>query len=118
VPRRFYVQLRVCNLVVLAVPHAIAWEVSRVLKFTAQAGAAILLRHGEFCEYRIHMEWFEDKLFFMRGWEAMVKKLTLRQDDILVFELNVNCFHFTLIRATCSIQPVMKSKRHGMTVAK
>jgi hypothetical protein len=118
VPRRFYVQLRVCDLVVLAVPPAIAWEVSRVLKATAQAGATIPLRHGEFCEYRIHMEWFQGKLFFMRGWEAMVQKLTLRQDDVLVFKLDINCFHFTLIRATTSIQPVMKCKRHGMTVAK
>jgi hypothetical protein len=75
VPRRFYVHLRACKLVVLAVPPVIAWEVSRVLKFTAQAGATIPLRHGE---YRVHMEWFEGKLFFMRGWEAMVKKLTLR----------------------------------------
>jgi hypothetical protein len=30
-------------------------------------------------------------LFFMPGWEAMV------------FELDVNCFHFTLIQATSSI---------------
>jgi hypothetical protein len=58
VPRRFYVQLRECDLVVLAVPPAIAWEVSRVLKVTAQAGATIPLRHGEFCEYHIHMVWF------------------------------------------------------------
>jgi hypothetical protein len=55
VPRRFYVQLRACNLVVLAIPPIIAWEVSRVLKVTAQAGATIPLHHGEFCEYRIHM---------------------------------------------------------------
>jgi hypothetical protein len=33
----------------------------------------------------------------MQGWEAMVNKLKLRQDDILVFELDINCFHFTLI---------------------
>jgi hypothetical protein len=70
---RFYVQLRECDLVVLAVPSAIAWEVSRVLKVTAQAGASIPLRHGEFCKYRVHMEWFQGKLFFMRGWEAMVQ---------------------------------------------
>jgi hypothetical protein len=56
VPRHFYVQLRESDLVVLAVPPAIAWEVSRVLKVTAQAGAMILLRHSEFCEYRVHME--------------------------------------------------------------
>jgi hypothetical protein len=118
VPRHFYVQLRACDLVVLAVPTAIAWEVARVLKVTAQAGATIPLHHGEFCEYRVHMEWFQGKMFFMRGCEAMVKKLTLRQDDVLVFELDVNCFHFTLIRATSSIQPVMKCERHGMTVAK
>jgi hypothetical protein len=115
VPRRFYVQLRECDLVV---PPAIAWVVSRVLKITSQAGATIPLRHGEFCEYRVHMEWFHDKLFFMRGWEAMVKRLTLRNDDVLVFKLDVNCFQFALIRATSSIQPVMKCKRHGLTVAK
>jgi hypothetical protein len=66
--------------------------VSRVLKGTTQAGATIPLHHGEFCEYRVHMEWFQGKLFFMRGWEAMVQKLTLRKDDVLVFELDVNCF--------------------------
>jgi hypothetical protein len=118
VPRRFYVQLRECNLVILFVPPAIAWEVSRVLKITSQAGATIPLCHGEFCEYRVNMEWFQGKVFFMRGWEAMVKKLTMRKDDVLVFELDVNCFQFTLIRATSSIQPVMKCKRHGLTVAK
>jgi hypothetical protein len=48
----------------------------------------------------------------------MVQKLTLRKDDVLVFELNINCFHFTLIRATTSVQPVMKCKRHGLTVTK
>jgi hypothetical protein len=48
----------------------------------------------------------------------MVKKLTLRQDDVLVFELDVNYFHFTLIRATSSIQPVIKCKRHDMTMSK
>jgi hypothetical protein len=92
VPRRFYVQLRECDLVVLAVPPAIAWEVSRVLKITSQAGATIPLHHDEFCEYRMNMEWFQGKLFFMWGWEAMVKKLTLRKDNVLVFELDVNCF--------------------------
>jgi hypothetical protein len=97
VPRRFYVHLRECDLVVLSVPPAIAWEVSRVLKITSQAGATMPLHHGEFCEYRVNMEWFQGKLYFMRGWEAMVKKLTLRKDDVLVFELDVNCFHFTLI---------------------
>jgi hypothetical protein len=39
----------------------------------------------------------------MQGWEAMVQKLTLRKDDVLIFELDVNCFQFTLIRATSSI---------------
>jgi hypothetical protein len=118
VPQCFYVQLRECNLVVLVVPPAIAWEVSRVLKITSQVGATIPLRHGEFCEYRVHMEWFQGKLFFMRGWEAMVKRLTLQKDDVLIFELDMNCFQFTLIRATSSIQPVMKCKHHGLTVAK
>jgi hypothetical protein len=56
VPRHFYIQLRECDLVVLVVPSAIAWEVSRMLKITAQAGATIPLRHDEFCEYRVHME--------------------------------------------------------------
>jgi hypothetical protein len=97
VPRRFYVKLRECDLVVLVVPPAIAWEVSRVLKITSQAGATILLWHDEFCEYRIHMEWFQGKLFFMRGWEAMVQRLTLWKDDVLIFELDMNCFQFTLI---------------------
>jgi hypothetical protein len=36
----------------------------------------------------------------MRGWEDMVKRLTLRKDDVLIFEVDVNCFQFTLIRAT------------------
>jgi hypothetical protein len=56
----------------------------------------------------------QGKLFFMRCWEAMVKRLTLRKDDVLVFEVDVNCFQFTLIRATSSVQPVMKCKRHGL----
>jgi hypothetical protein len=30
----------------------------------------------------------------------MVTRLGLRKDDIIVFELDINCFHFTLIRAT------------------
>jgi hypothetical protein len=89
-----------------------------VLKVTAQAGATVSLRHDEFCEYRVHMEWYQGTMFFMRGWEAMLNKLKMRQDDVLVFELNINFFHFTLIRATTSIQPVMKCKRHGMTVVK
>jgi hypothetical protein len=49
-----------------------AWEVSRVLKITSQAGATIPLYHGEFCKYKVNMEWFQGKLFIMRGWEAMV----------------------------------------------
>jgi hypothetical protein len=89
-----------------------------VLKITSQAGAMIPLRHVKFCEYRFHMEWFQGKLFFMRGWEAMVQKLTLRKDDVLVFKLDVNSFQFTLIRATSSVKPVMKCKRHGLTVVK
>jgi hypothetical protein len=43
------------------------------------------------------MEWFQGKLFFMRDWEDMVRRLTLRKDDVLVFEVNVNCIQFTLI---------------------
>jgi hypothetical protein len=89
-----------------------------MLKITAQAGATIPLRHGEFCEHRIHMEWFQGKLVFMRGWEDLVKRLTLWKDDVLVFEVDVNCFQFTLIRATSSILPVMKCKHHGLMVAK
>jgi hypothetical protein len=58
VARRFYVQLRACDLVFLAVPPAIAWEVSRVLKVMAQAGATMPLLHDKFCEYRVHMEWY------------------------------------------------------------
>jgi hypothetical protein len=118
VPRRFYVQIRMCDLIVLSVMPAIAWEVSRVLKVTTQAGATMSLRHSEFCEYGVHMEWFEGTLFFMRGWEAMVNKLGLWKDDVLVFELDINWFDFTLIRATSSIEPVMKCKRHGVTVVK
>jgi hypothetical protein len=118
VARRFYVQLRTCDLLVIVLPPAIAWEVSRVLKVTAQAGATMPLYHDEFCEYDIHMVWYQGTLFFMRGWEAMVNKLKLRQDDVLVFELDINCFHVTLIRATSSIQPVIKCKRHGMMVTK
>jgi hypothetical protein len=76
------------------------------------------LRHGEFCEYGVQMEWFRGTLFFMRGWEDMVKRLGPRKDDIIVFELDINCFDFTLIRATTSIQPLMKCKGHGLTVAK
>jgi hypothetical protein len=83
-----------------------------------QAGATIPLRYSEFCEFRVHIERFQGKLFFMRGWEAMVQKLTLRKDDVLVFKIDVNYFHFTLIQATSSVQPVMKCKRHGLTVAK
>jgi hypothetical protein len=30
----------------------------------------------------------------------------------------VNYFQVTLIRATSSVQPVMKCKRHGLTVVK
>jgi hypothetical protein len=78
VARRFYVHLRACDLVVLFVQPAIAWEVSRVLRVTAQADATVPLCHGEFCEYRVHMEWYQGKLFFMRGWEAMMSKLKLR----------------------------------------
>jgi hypothetical protein len=48
----------------------------------------------------------------------MVKKFTLRKDDVLIFDLDVNCFQFTLIGATSSVQPVMKCKRHGLAVAK
>jgi hypothetical protein len=56
-----------CDLVILVIPPAIAWEVSRVLKITSQTGATIPLRHSEFYEYRVHMEWFQGKLFFMWG---------------------------------------------------
>jgi hypothetical protein len=52
-----------------------------------QAGATIPLRYSEFCEFRVHIERFQGKLFFMRGWEAMVQKLTLRKDDVLVFKI-------------------------------
>jgi hypothetical protein len=64
------------------------------------------------------MEWFEGTMFFMQGWEVMVTRFRLGKDDILVFELDINYFHFTLIRATFSIQPLIKCKRHGMTVTK
>jgi hypothetical protein len=85
VARRFNVQLRTCDLGILSVPPAIAWEVSRVLKVTTRAGAIVPLRHGEFCEYGVHMEWFHGMLFFMQDWEAMVNKLWLLKDDILIF---------------------------------
>jgi hypothetical protein len=49
-----------------------------MLKVMAQAGATVPLHHGEFCEYRVHTEWYQGKLFFMRGWEAMVNKLKLQ----------------------------------------
>jgi hypothetical protein len=45
----------------------IAWEVARVLKLTTQGAVSVPLRHGEFCEYGIRMEWFWGTLFFMRG---------------------------------------------------
>jgi hypothetical protein len=92
--------------------------VSRVLKVMMQAAISVPLCHGKFCEYDIWMEWFRGMLFFMRGWEAMVRRLGLEKDDIIVFELDINCFNFTLIRAHPYIQPHMKCKRHGMTVAK
>jgi hypothetical protein len=38
--------------------------------------------------------------------------------NIIVFELDINCFHCTLIRAHSSTHPHMKCKRHGLTVAK
>jgi hypothetical protein len=71
VAMRFYVQFRACDLVILSMSPAIAWEVSRVLRVTTQADATVPLRHGEFCEYRVHMEWYQGKMFFMRGWEVI-----------------------------------------------
>jgi hypothetical protein len=41
--------------------------VARQLKIMAQAGATIPLHHCAFYEYRVHMEWFQGKLFLMRG---------------------------------------------------
>jgi hypothetical protein len=38
----------------------------------------------------------------------MVKRLRLEKDDIIVFKLDINCLHFTLIRAHSSTQPHMK----------
>jgi hypothetical protein len=76
------------------------------------------LRHGEFYEYNVQMEWFRGTLFFMRGWETMVQRLGMEKDDIIIFELDVNCLHNTLIRAHSSTQSHMECKRHGMTVAK
>jgi hypothetical protein len=48
----------------------------------------------------------------------MVQRPRLEEDDIIIFELDINCLHFTLIRAHSSTQPYMKCKRHGMMVAK
>jgi hypothetical protein len=48
----------------------------------------------------------------------MVTRLGLRKDDIIVFDLDINFFDFTLIRATTFIQPLMKCKPHGLMVAK
>jgi hypothetical protein len=76
------------------------------------------LRHGEFCEYGVHMGWFEGTLFFMWDYEAMVQTLRLEKDNIIVFELDINFIHFTLLRAHSSTQLHMKCKRHGLMVAK
>jgi hypothetical protein len=43
------------------------------------------------------MEWFKGALCFMRVWEAMVVRLGLRKNDIIVFELEIDCFAMTLI---------------------
>jgi hypothetical protein len=48
----------------------------------------------------------------------MVQRLRMEKDDIIVFELDINCLHFTLLRAYSSTQLHMKCKCHGMTVAK
>jgi hypothetical protein len=111
-------QLRKSDLIVLSVPPRIAWEVARQLKLTTQAPISVPLRHDEFYEYGVQMELFRGTLFFMGGWEDMAMRLGLRKNDIIGFELDVNCFNFTLIRATSSIQPLMKCKCHGLTVAK
>jgi hypothetical protein len=67
VPRRFYLKLRTCDLAVLSMPPAIAWEVSKMLKVTTQAPVSVPLRHNEFSEYVVQMEWFKGTLFFMWG---------------------------------------------------
>jgi hypothetical protein len=54
----------------------------------------------------------------MGVWEAMVARLGLRKNDIIVFELEIDCFAMTLIRATTFSQLIMKCKRDGLTVAK
>jgi hypothetical protein len=48
----------------------------------------------------------------------MVTRIGLRKDDIIDFELDIDCFAFTLIRANTSSQPIMKCKRHYLTVVK
>jgi hypothetical protein len=39
-------------------------------------------------------------------------------NDIIVFELEIDSFAMWLIRATTSSPPLMKCKRHGLTVSK
>jgi hypothetical protein len=48
----------------------------------------------------------------------MVTRLGLWKDDIIDFELDIDCFAFTLIRANTSSQTIMKCKHHYFTVAK
>jgi hypothetical protein len=57
-------------------------------------------------------------LRFPTGCYLHAIRLRLEKDNIIVFELDIDYFHFTLLRAHSSTQSHMKCKHHGLTVAK
>jgi hypothetical protein len=74
---RFYVQVNIDGLKSLVVPPPIVLVLVRKLRINKQAVAKVLLWTAAFCEYKVHMQMFDDQLVFLKGWKRIVKRAGL-----------------------------------------
>jgi hypothetical protein len=104
VPCRFYVQVNIDGLKSLVVPPAIVPVLVRKLRISKQAVAKVRLWTAAFCEYKVHMQMFEDQLVFFKGWKWIIKKAGLNVSGTIAFECGNEGLKIELFKKTTSTQ--------------
>lgn len=120
-PSRFYVQVTPVELVALVIPESftnallndtniIRTAKDKDPKFSGKIDMPIWVKR--FCHTTVELQWVDDHLVLLNGWERLARRLMLHVDDILAFKYKNGGFILNVLRYETSTSVIYTCGRH------
>jgi hypothetical protein len=72
----------------------------------------VALYMGEYCEYRVQLQWTAERVGFIKSWSEFVDKADLKVDDTVVFTPADDGFQVEVFRKENSCSSIGDCKKH------